>query len=275
MKHMEFIGPCGFTLSTSERAGLQSSMLQRREEEALPELLFWGKVFGNENDYLVCHALCPPQPEDGEFPIRRYYFATSSDPTLRQFPVLSDAYKKLAQELPKGMRFKGDPSLPLDADPEEPEEEEEGKPPPERFRELHRLAYTVAQIDHDVAVTPKGALFLEPSRRVSARRGFEGLSHEAAGDLKNYFHFRTPETIAAAAALSRKGLIRDTDFLDPIAGDKPSGVWSLNYDGSNTQANLKSLAWPGYYFFAQIGGGEYGSVYFGNGLANLDLPFML
>jgi radial spoke head protein 9 len=71
------------------------------------------------------------------------------------------------------------------------------------------------------------------------------------------------------------GLVSDCDFLDPLAGDRPEGVWSLTYDTTQTLACLRSLAWPGYYFFAEIGGGEHGGVYFGNGVPNTDLAFML
>ena len=48
------------------------------------------------------------------------------------------------------------------------------------------------------------------------------------------------------------GLVRDTDFLDPITMDKPEGVWSLCYDTTKTVACLKSLAWPGYFFLTQV-----------------------
>jgi hypothetical protein len=49
------------------------------------------------------------------------------------------------------------------------------------------------------------------------------------------------------------GLVRDTDFLDPIVSDKPSGVWSIGYDTTNTLACLRSFAWPGYFFINQVG----------------------
>eukprot|EP00611_Tribonema_gayanum_P031884 TRINITY_DN9339_c0_g1_i1.p1 TRINITY_DN9339_c0_g1~~TRINITY_DN9339_c0_g1_i1.p1 ORF type:complete len:308 (-),score=61.32 TRINITY_DN9339_c0_g1_i1:89-937(-) len=278
MKHMEFLGPIGYSLSQGERAGLQVSMVQRQQEESLSmPLKFWGKLLADEADYLICYSLRAPELEEGIFPMRQYYYATSNDTLLRQMPTLSAEQKSLAAAVPKGQRFKGDPSLPLDAEPEEEEadESEEPKAAPERFRELHRLAYTVAQIDHDVTVTPKGAMLMEASRRVVPNRYFEGLSYEAAGNIRNYFHCRGPETPAAAAALTRKGLVSDTDFLDPLAGDRPQGVWSLTRDTTNTMACLRSLAWPGYFFFTQIGSGEHGGVYFGTGLPNTDLAFML
>lgn len=34
-------------------------------------MVFWGKVEGNENDYLVCYALVTPTLEEGDFPLKK------------------------------------------------------------------------------------------------------------------------------------------------------------------------------------------------------------
>jgi hypothetical protein len=54
--------------------------------------------------------------------------------------------------------------------------------------------------------TEQGGMLMEGSRRVVHNRHFDGLSYEAAGALRNYFHCRAPETPVAAAALTRKGV---------------------------------------------------------------------
>lgn len=47
-------------------------MVQCELEERLEsKLVFWGKVEGNENDYLVCYALASPKLDEGEFPIKK------------------------------------------------------------------------------------------------------------------------------------------------------------------------------------------------------------
>jgi hypothetical protein len=144
MRHMELLGPSDYTLSVSERAGLEVSMMQRQHEESLEgKMLFWGKVLADDADYMICYALCTPTIEEGEFPVRRYYYATASDTTLRRLPVLSKEYKELAAAVPPTQRFQGDPSLPLDAEPEDmPEQDEEtvsfSSHPPDCFdRVLH------------------------------------------------------------------------------------------------------------------------------------------
>lgn len=244
-------------------------MLQRQREEVfLTKLNFWGKILGTEDDYLICFALLPSE----NVPLKKFYYCTCKDYTLRQMPELSEEYVKMASEITT--RFKGDPSVPLDGG-EEDEEPEEGQAPRERFRELHRLAHTVAVIDNDVAVVPKGAFLMEASHQISKNNAFEGLSHEAAGAARSYLHLRAPRSAAARAAPLRPGLVGPAAFLDPLEADRPDGVWSLTYDAANTTVFLRSFYWPGYCFFHEISTRNYGGMYIGAGLPNHDLAFML
>ncbi|CAM9526033.1 unnamed protein product, partial [Chrysoparadoxa australica] len=246
------LGPSGYSLSMSEKAGLEVSMLQRKQEQGLErDLMLWGKLMGDENDYLVCYTLRSPTLEEGEFPIKEYYYCTVNDTALRQMPQLNENCKALAAKC-KG-RFKGDPSLPLDKEPEEQDDGDEEAKGPERFREVHRLAYTVQAIDRDVAVIPKGALIVEPSHKITMSSTYAGLTYEQAGDIRSYYHFRRPENIHSIAALAKKGLVKDDEFLDPLSSDKPAAMWSLTYDSSSSNATLRSFLWPGYVFFAEVG----------------------
>jgi len=48
------------------------AILARQKEEGFPaKPLFWGKVFGEVNDYLIVYAL---QDNDSEFPIKKFYY---------------------------------------------------------------------------------------------------------------------------------------------------------------------------------------------------------
>jgi radial spoke head protein 9 len=38
---------------------------------------------------------------------------------------------------------------------------------------------------------------------------------------------------------------------------------------------LRSLKWPGYFAFHQVSTDLYGGAYFGDGIKNIELPFML
>lgn len=53
------------------------------------------------------------------------------------------------------------------------------------------------------------------------------------------------------------------------------GIWATTWDPSNTTITLRSLYWPGYFFYHLIGSPEYGAAYFGYGTKNTDVAFML
>mmetsp|Transcript_58715 Transcript_58715/g.110767 ORF Transcript_58715/g.110767 Transcript_58715/m.110767 type:complete len:196 (-) Transcript_58715:272-859(-) len=194
-------------------------------------------------------------------------------------PEVTADWSKMASAI--SMPFRGEPSLPLMADGSEDaaEAEDEGEDgeaaPPERFREMHRLAFAVSQIDHDASAVPRGAFVVDASHAVGKNKSYEGLSYEAAGKLGSYFHFRSPESARAMASLAKPGIVRPGDFMDPCSEDQPAGVWSVCYDPSNTVSIVRNFYWPGYFFYHIIGTPEYGGVYFGDGLPNVDIAFML
>lgn len=284
MCSVDQLPPSGYCLTVEEKSALKVSMLQRaRQEKIAGKMLFWGKIFGEMNDYIVVYTLVPT----AGFPERRYFYCTTTNAVLKAMPAMTDEFVELAKA--SAGRFSGEPDKPLGVQEEqdEGEEDEEGaedgpedgggeeKPKKERFAEHHRLAYTVALIDHDAAIVPKGAFLLDATHQVIKARAYEGLSYEAAGMKRNYFHFRKPETPKAVATMAREGLVRSSDFLDPISGDTPQAIWGLSHDETATKVVLRSFYWPGYTFFHEVGTGTYGGAYFGYGLANRDVAFML
>ena len=64
------------------------------------KLQFWGKLMGDEQDYLIAYGLAPAFG----FPKKKFYFCTTSNFTLKQLPELSEEYVK--KSLAVGGRFK-------------------------------------------------------------------------------------------------------------------------------------------------------------------------
>lgn len=64
-------------------------MMQREREERLQgKMVFWGKVNGNENDYLVCYALATPTLEEGDFPLKKVHDVVAGHRSVPQrFPA--------------------------------------------------------------------------------------------------------------------------------------------------------------------------------------------
>lgn len=262
----------GHTLNVEERAGLEAAIAKRRLDEGLTEAFFWGKITGAEADYLVVYGFGPST----DFPKKQFYYCTTKTFTLQAFPDMPEEFVKQSSVVSGG--FKGDPNRLMNEDEEEEDEEDEdGAPKPKKvlFREAHRLAYVVDQIDAEVSVVPRGAYAVSATHYVIRNTGFGGLAATEAGDLANYFHFREPTALARKTVLERRGLVATTDFLDPISEDTPRGVWALRVDKARAQATLRSLVWPGYFFFHNLGTARFGGAYFGDGRRNDDIGFMV
>lgn len=110
------------------------------------------------------------------------------------------------------------------AEPEEPTDPDDpdAPPPKELFREVHRLSYTIKQIDHDCSIIPRGALVVDATKKVIFNNYYTGLSYHTSAELRAYFHFRYPENPQGIAAMKKPGIIK-SDFLDGITKDNPTG----------------------------------------------------
>jgi len=152
------------------------------------------------------------------------------------------------------------------------EDDEEGVERPPKFSEVHRLAYTVDRIDNDTCVIPKGYILIDATRTLRVNRSFGGLNFSEAGSLDNYQHLRASST---ADMDSGSIGVKASDFLDRLSDDEPRGVWALRTDPSTQSASLRSLQWPGYFFYMKAGSSDFAGTYTGNGLPNGDIGFML
>lgn len=80
--------------------------------------------------------------------------------------------------------------------------------------ELHRLAQTIKDIDHDSSVVPKGSYNLNESQEVVPALDFRGLSNIEALKLNNYVHLRAPQSLDKLRAMVRDDIEwRTTGFL--------------------------------------------------------------
>lgn len=168
--------------------------------------------------------------------------------------------------------------FPFPAPPAEDDEDEvddDGNPVPrkEKLREAHRLAVTVKAIDHEVSIVPRGAYVVNATHYVIRNAAFGGLTPTEAGNLSNFFHFREAVELKKKSVLERRGLVASTDFLDSIDAEK--GIWALRVDAARGQATLRSLVWPGYFFYHNTGSARFGGAYFGDGRRNDDIGFMV
>jgi len=264
------VGPInGYGLNTEEFSGLEVAMMQRKlQENLVGKMYFWGKIFGSTQDYLIVHNINPFD----EFPDKKFYFCTTSDYTLRALPQISEAYKTQAEKITSS--FLGDPSF-FAYNGEEPEPEDPEAPPVERFREVHRLTNTVFKIDHDCALLPRGALCVDTGKKVIINGNFQGLSFQTSSQLRAYLHYRRPESLQGIALLKRPGIVKADDFMDCVDKDLPVEMWAISHDSAGTVAHVRNLYWEGYAFYSVLKSTEFGGAYFGTGVPNYDIAFMM
>lgn len=292
---LKFVNQLGATLHVEERMKLEIALLRLNETEKFEQILFWGKIEGTEKDYYI--ALGLNFKGQYEFPIKKFFWS-SNDFKFAELPAVNPEYKDKVGTFRQPFIGKAEEVLisvtgeneeePAQQEPpkedEEPKErdpladtddETEVKVPPKNFTELDRLAYTVRAIDIDCASLPVGALKLSPLHELRYNDSFKGLNTGEAADLSNYQHFRNPLTSEKQEFITRGDAIFHLNFLDPLYQDVPKGCWSIHTDSSKTQVTVRSLLWPGYITYHQANTNIYGFAYFGNGVKNSDLPFLI
>jgi len=176
------------------------------------ELLFWGKIVGQDKDYFI--AMGVTYTDKYEFPEKCFFWASSADFVFKPFKSMNDQHKEKYNALvgfftgdPAKVLVKVEPEVDPEAEeaPEEPVAEEEvtvdplasseEEDPNKNFvardlTELDRLHYTVLAIENDCHILPQGAVKLTDAHEIRRNNAFQGLSHEQAFDLTNYSHFR-------------------------------------------------------------------------------------
>merc|ERR1711918_243666 len=96
------------------------------------------------------------------------------------------------------------------------------------------------------------------------------------GEKSTFCHFRKPTQLDKLAVFDQKGLTQGTDFLDTVDQDELEGSWSLRFDAAAGGAQLRSNVYPGLTAYAAVQPrAEFGYAYFGDGVRNDDLAFML
>jgi len=262
----------GGTLSAEERSALQASFVLLKENYHFAEIRFWGKVRGLERDYLICQGTMDSHGKVAPFDSARVTFKSVDGVVWTELVEVDEmmaAKCRMINEL-----FTGDLGK-IYGEGAEPPDGDAAEVPADAVTEEKRLAAFVAAVDHAAAIAPAGALLLDARHRVVKSPSFQGVPAEAAMDIKSYVHVRIPTQVGKKQAFDTKGLTKTTDFLDTIEGDEPAGCWSMMFEPSACMATLRHNIYPGFVAFASLTSPSYGSVYFGNGIRNDDIAFML
>lgn len=285
---LEVVAPaCGATLSVDERVAVETSLAVLKSDNVFDKVVFWGRISGVQNDYLIAQGYNLPYAmiEATSSPASSFY-STDGTTWLKLDPVDADIVLRCSA-LTKP--FTGDASTvsvvleraaPVSAEEVPPTEaEDDGEPAPEGFTkanvtEAQRLACSVAAIDFAAAVIPKGAMIMDANENVVVNRSFTGLEGKDATSPASYCHFRPvadPKTIVKLGDNASPS----ADIFETITDDIPSGCWTFKMSGTGAAVVLNNLLWPGSVAYSVLGSASYGYCYFGTGLKNQDIAFML
>ena len=209
-------------------------------------------------------------------PTKNFYWCSSQNFTFSSLPTVKPEQARQLIEL--GTLFSGEFDTVLIESNEPPQVIDAAAGivlPPKNLTELDRLAATVREIDRACCSVPRGALKYTPLNQVKRNEAFRGLSRDAAFSLDGWVHFRDVQNQTQKDLIARQEAVFSDNFLDEVSADKPNFCWSIIKDTTQTVSTLRSQLWPGYYAYHRANTPIFGSVYIGDGIKNIDLPFMI
>ncbi|KAM6915019.1 radial spoke head protein 9 homolog [Xenentodon cancila] len=279
--YLDLVAGNGCVLTVEQRAALQTSLVILKKNYKFQRVLFWGKISGLEHDYFISQGRGENETRDKT----NLYSLNCVD-----WFLLPDVTDSVVEDVSKaaGGRFTGDPSYVRD----HRSSEESDEPAEEtvetlfileitcswlqtKVNEEKRLAVTVHCIDEEVSVVPRGAFIKRPNGLVQINPCFGGLSDSEAQRLENFMHFSKPKSLKKKSILTTGDWSPAVDFLNALDDDIPKGSWSLQFEGVGKVSVLRSLLWLGLTFYHVPTTLQHGYIYIGDGIKNLDLPFMV
>lgn len=148
--------------------------------------------------------------------------------------------------------------------------------PANGLTELDRLQFVVHSIDNNCQIAPCGSFKKNTLGDVSPNDAFSGLEVSKLDDLNSYMHIRPVEQKDKLELRAREEDIFNHEFLDCVALDNPLSSWSVQKDPINPLVvTIRSRVWPGFLAYHRANTNVKGGVYFGDGIKNIDLEFML
>ena len=280
------------------RLRLDIGMKQLSDPELFDQVLFWGRLTGEQSNYYIALAL---KFNEYEFPLKKFYYATE-DFVFKPLPSIIEQFKDKVEEF--NGEFSGNPTKVLWEDTSEPAEEEEEqkeevKEPVEgeeklnesltesedegekkvelvkQFYEIDRLAYVIRAIEIECAILPVGSLKLSTSHTLGYNKRFQGHDLKDALKTQNWMHFRQPLFSDKKEEMEKPEAVFKKDLLDPIDFDLPKNCWSLQNNMNKDMAFIRNFKWPGFIGYHWVNSRFFGYCYFGDGVKNVELNLLI
>jgi len=267
-QQIQLFSSSGTVMSAEQQTQLANSLTITKHNNKFTKIFFWGKIYGIKEDYLIAQGI---SGNDELTEKTNLYSVTGND-----WHLLANPDGKSAEDALKIRgRFIGDPMHEY-----EQHDITESNEVTIQVKEETRLAAVVSVIDREAMIVPRGAYLRSPAGIVSRNASFAGLSECEVKNLENWLHFSGPVKLPSKSLLEKADLAAPIDFLTQASGDVPyKSSWSIQEENGPgvdvTQFKLRSLHWPGAEACHIPRSGQFARSYFGDGLKNINLPFML
>ncbi|KAM4041694.1 radial spoke head protein 9 homolog [Anomaloglossus baeobatrachus] len=212
---VELVSGCG--LSPEQSAALGTSLRLLRRDMRLSRAVLWGKILGVRGDYYIAQGA----EESDQLRGRRTFYSLNCLDWCLLSPPTDDIIREA--QLIKG-RFIGDPAHEYEltvhrkaGEGTEVQEEDVTN----HIKEETRLIGTIALIDREAAVAPRGAFTKTPLGQVHVNHSFRGLTVSEAKKLSSFFHFTPTLTPKKKSLLEAADQDPALDFLDSLQHDVP------------------------------------------------------
>lgn len=263
-QELDFVASTGVILSIEQKTALQTSLPVLKAENKFHGLFFWGKIIGIGRDYYIAKGV-------GENYLREVTYFYSQDCLKWNLLPKPDQETRQKSRRVAG-RFTGDPAYEFEV---REMQADHAEPVTMTIKEEDRLATTIDDINDEAAIIPRGSYLRTPKGIVKPNRSFDGLCYTDAMREESYLHFSMKSSLQDHLIGLRADADRSLDFLVPIVDDIPLGCWSIQSERGSALVIICNHAWPGNTFFHVPGTSTFGSIYYGLGEKNVDLPFML
>jgi len=147
-------------------------------------------------------------------------------------------------------------------------------PDVKELKEEGRLACITHFLMEQSAIVPRGLLHLQINGCVAYNPYFRGLTKQQARDMKNFQLMRRPKNRCSYNVSKREDSNRMTDFFDTLDDLLLPKSFSVKTNYRDVCV-IRSLQWLGMVFCHQLNTPHQGFFYFGNGMENKELMFML
>lgn len=139
------------------------------------------------------------------------------------------------------------------------------------LKEVHLLKYLISKITEESALIPKNGFFVNYDDKFEFDQECL-IEKEKCKDLDNFVFFAKPSQENIDHYLSLKDQDPGISFLKPVI---QKNLFKLSSDITQSSYYISNMAWPGSLSYFRPGSPDYGFLYFGWGIKNKDISFLL